>query len=665
MNKPLDSAEDVKEHILIRDTVSIGRIPAPVLRIFRIVGKAIEYASGIGGALSAILILVMGLIVFYEIIARGVFNRPTTWVLEYSIYMLIAVSFLGAGYAAKSGRHVCVDVVTSRLSEKTRVCLEFVTLLWSIGFGLILVYTSILMAQQSFVQNRLSTSILETPMFITEIPVAVGAILLSLQLIKMAVDRGSLLIQMREIREKRITFMSPLDKPLMLIPIVVALLGIGVVLFSLGAGFRIPGLILLMLTLLATGTPVFLSLSILGSLGLFFLLGGGLSSQFQVALQAYKAVDSFTLEAIPLFIMSASLFAITGLTDKLFDITKSWLSFLPGNMAMASIASCAIFAAISGSSVATAATIGLIAVPAMLAANYEKGLALGSVAGGGTLGILIPPSLSFIMIGHITETSVGQLFIAGVVPGIFLSILFMGYLFIRVRRDPRYKPSIDYTWKERMRLLKAGIPVLLAPVIIIGGIYTGLFTPTEAAAVSVIYAVTLLILTGRLRGRNIITVVSEASLSAVMILMIIVGATILGSVLTILRIPQNFADLVVASPIPAWGVVVLMCLLLLVLGMFLECASITLITVPIFYPAIVALGYNPLWFAVVFTINMELALITPPVGLNLYVIKGITTEKMETVIRGAFQFVLLLALGLLIIALIEPMSTWLPSTMIR
>jgi len=149
-----------------------------------------------------------------------------------------------------------------------------------------------------------------------------------------------------------------------------------------------------------------------------------------------------------------------------------------------------------------------------------------------------------------------------------------------------------------------------------------------------------------------------------MVLMIIVGATILGSVITLIRIPQNFADLVVASPIPPWGVVVLMCLLLLVLGMFLECASITMITVPIFYPAIVeALGYHPFWFAVIFTINMELALITPPVGLNLYVIKGISNEKMETVIRGAFPFVFLLALGLLIIALIEPMSTWLPSTM--
>jgi C4-dicarboxylate transporter DctM subunit len=650
--------------ISTQDTGISSRTPGLVLRISRTLAKIVDWTSNIGGILSSLLILVIALIVFYEIILRAVFNHPTTWVLEYSIYMLIATSFLGASYTAKCGRHVCVDVITSRLSERTKISLEFVTLLWSIGFTFILVYTSILMVRQSWVQNRLSTSILETPMFITEIPVAVGAVLLLLQLISMAVDRGSLMITMKKTEEERSTAIGLLDRPLVLIPLFVALLVVGVILFTLGGGFRTAGLILLMLTLLATGTPVFLSLAILGSLGLFFLLGGSLASQFQVALQAYKAVDSFTLEAIPLFIMSASLFATTGLTDKLFDITKSWLSFLPGNMAMASIVSCAIFAAISGSSVATAATIGLIAVPAMLAANYEKGLALGSVSAGGTLGILIPPSLSFILIGEITETSVGQLFIAGVIPGIFLTIIFLGYLFLVVRKDPRYKPSTSYTWKERLRLLRKGTPVLMAPVIILGGIYTGIFTPTEAASVSVIYAIVLLIVTGKLRGQNVLVIIRESTLSAVMVLMIIVGATILGSVITLIRIPQNFADLVVASQIPPWGVVVLMCLLLLVLGMFLECASITMITVPIFYPAIVeTLGYHPFWFAVIFTINMELALITPPVGLNLYVIKGISEEKMETVIRGALPFVILLALGLLIIALIEPMSTWLPSTM--
>jgi C4-dicarboxylate transporter DctM subunit len=633
-------------------------------RMFVALGRTIDYASTIGGGLSAALILATSFIVFYEIVMRAFFNSPTTWVLEYSIYMLIATGFLGAGYLTKLGGHVCVDVITSRLSDKTKAVLDFVTHLWSIGFTLILVGSSIFVVRQSIVQHRLSSSILETPMFITEIPVAVGAVLLLFQLIRMAIGKWILITQIKGGTRQKATFVSPVDNPTILIPIVIILLGIGIILFNLGSGYQVTGLILVMLTLFAAGTPIFLVLAILGSFGLFCLLGGTLSSQIQVALQAYRALDSFTLEAIPLFIMGASLFATTRLTDGLFDIAKSWLSFLPANLLMATITCCAIFAAITGSSVANAATIGLVAIPPMLAANYEKEMALGSVAAGGTLGILIPPSLSFILIGEITQTSVGQLFIAGIIPGIFISLVFMSYIYIKTHKNPRYKPTIIYTWKDRFHLLKKGGPVLLAPVIILGGIYSGLTTPTEAAAVTVIYAIFLGLVTGKLNRQNLLVTLRDSTKSAIMILMIIAGAMILGSVVTILRIPHNFSVLIVESGIPAWAVIVLMNLLLLILGMFLECASITLITVPIFYPTIQALGFDPLWFGVIFTINMELALVTPPVGLNLYIIQGITGEKMETVVRGVFQFIILLALGLLIVALIEPMSTWLPSKMI-
>lgn len=649
-----------------------AKVPKPVgvgeqmslRRIFSIIGKTIDQASNIGGGISAALILAISFIVFYEIVMRAIFNAPTTWVLEYSIYFLIASTFLGAAYVAKIGGHVAVDVITSRLSDRTRVVLDFVTHLWSIGFILILIGSSVFMVRQSIIQHRLSTSILETPMFITEIPVALGGILLLLQFIRMAVDKGILIARIKGSAGKKTTFVSPVDKPAILIPIVIILLVIGVVLFNMGGGLQVTGLILLMLTLFATGTPIFMVLAILGSFGLFFLLGSTLSSQIQVALQAYRAVDSFTLGAIPLFIMGASLFATTRLTDGLFDIAKSWLSFLPANLLMATITCCAIFAAITGSSVACAATIGLVAIPPMLAANYEKEISLGAVAAGGTLGILIPPSLSFILIGEITQTSVGQLFIAGIIPGIFLTLVFMSYIYIKTYKNPRYKPTTIYTWKDRLNLLKSGGPVLLAPVIILGGIYSGLTTPTEAAAVTVIYAIVLGIVTGRLNKQNLVTTLRDSIRSAIMIQMIIAGAMILGSVVTILRIPHNFSVLIAESGIPPWAVIVLMNLLLLILGMFLECASITLITVPIFYPTIQALGFNPLWFGVIFTINMELALITPPVGLNLYIIQGITGEKMETVVRGVLQFIILLGLGLLIVALVEPMSTWLPSKMI-
>lgn len=636
-----------------------------IRRSFAIVGRGIDTLSNLGGILSAIIILAMGFIVFYEIILRWVFNHPTEWVLEYSIYMLIGITFLGSSFVTKIGGHVCVDVIVSRISERTRLKIDFITYFWSIAFTIILVYTSIKMVHQSILQNRVSTSILETPMFITEIPVALGSTLLLLQLIKDAVNKYILIIKSKGNKEERRGGSSiPFDRPSFLISLTIILLAIGVFLFTQKGSLQVPGLILLMLTLFATGTPIFLVLSVLGSFGLFVLLGSGLSSQMQVAFQAYKAVDSFTLEAIPLFIMGASLFASTRLTDGLFDIAKSWLWFLPANLLMATIVCCALFAAITGSSVANAATIALVTIPAMIAANYEKGISMGAVAAGGTLGILIPPSLSFILIGEICELSVGQLFIAGIIPGIFISIVFMTYIYFRTKNDIRYKP-INYTWRYRMDCLKKGGAVLLAPIIILGGIYTGIFTPTEASAVSVMYALFLGFVTGRLNKGNLIASIRDSTRGAVMILMIIVGAIILGSVVTILRIPQNFANLVVESGIPPWGIIVLMNLLLFILGMFLECASITLITVPIFYPAIQALGFDPLWFGVIFTINMELALITPPVGLNLYVIQGITGEKIETIIRGVLPFIILLILSLLAIALIEPMSTWLPSKMIR
>jgi C4-dicarboxylate transporter DctM subunit len=635
----------------------------PFRRIGSILGKTIDQASTIGGGLSAAFILIMAFIVFYEIIARAFFNSPTTWVLEYSIYLLIATGFLGAGHLTRIGGHVGVDVITSRLSEKTRTALEFTTHLWSVAFTALLAGSSIFMVRQSIVQHRLSSSILETPMFITELPVAVGAVLLLLQLIRMAVDKAILMTQIKGDSSGNTTFVSRVDRPAILIPLVIGLLIGGVLIFRIGGGWQVPGLLLLMFTLFATGTPIFLVLAVLGSFGLFSLLGGTLSSQIQVALQAYRALDSFTLEAIPLFIMGASLFATTRLTDGLFDIAKSWLSFLPANLLMATIACCALFAAITGSSVACAATIGLVTIPPMLAANYEKEISLGAVAAGGTLGILIPPSLSFILIGEITQTSVGQLFIAGIIPGIFIALMFMSYIYLKTRKNPRYK-SQTYTWKDRINYLKAGGPVLLAPVVILGGIYSGLTTPTEAAAVSVIYAIFLGVVTGKLKRENMLVTLRDSAKSAVMILMIIAGAMILGSVVTILRIPQSFSKLIVESEIPAWAVIVLMNLLLLILGMFLECVSITLITVPIFYPTILALGFDPLWFGVIFTINMELALVTPPVGLNLYIIQGITGEKMETIVRGVFQFILLLALGLLVVALIGPMSTWLPAKMI-
>jgi C4-dicarboxylate transporter DctM subunit len=634
-------------------------------RALQTLGKAIDRASEFGGNLSVLIIVATAFAIVYEIIMRAIFRMPTKWLVEYSTYGVIFSAFLGAAYLEKIGSHIHMDVILSRLSAKARLTLEFFNyILGSIMCGILFIFSS-RMVMNSIKYSTTSVSILRTPMYIPESVMTAGVLLLTLQLVKNTVHKGILLAKPERSVDPKDVSSKLFNHPIILLSFVMGLMILGILLFSFGGSLRTIGVILLLLTLFSTGMPIFLSLTILGSIGLFFLMGGRLASQQAVATLAYKALDSFTITAIPLYILGSGLLGSSGIGDKLFDICRAWFSRLPGNLSIASIAACAIFAAISGSSVATAAAIGSIAIPAMVARNYDEGLALGCVAGGGTLGILIPPSLQFLLYGAITETSVGQLFIAGIIPGALLSLFFMFYVFITCRNDVKYASTARMSWSERVISLKKGGLILPAPVIVIGGLYSGIFTPTEAAGVLVIYAIFASFLSGGLNWQHLIPTMRLTITSSVMVLMIIVGAIIFGGVVTLLRIPQDFTEFVIRLPIPSWGVIILINILILFLGMFIECVSITLITVPILFPAIIALGYNPVWFGVLFTINMELALITPPVGLNLYVIKGITNAKFETIVKGVWPFMALLALGLILVGLCEPLATWLPSTMIK
>ncbi len=631
-------------------------------RIARIPIKVISGATDAGGGLAALILLFMASSVFFEIIMRGLFNTPSRWVLEYNTYAVVATGFLGAAYAAKKGKHIVIDVLTSRLSARTRTSLELLTYVWSVAFCLVLSYAVINKMLISLNLSLVGSTILRTPVWIPQIAVVIGTILLTLQLIKLAIDKGVQMAHSKSTAETGEARLRFVDRPAILLPIVIGLIIVGIFLFS-NEGLSTIGLVILLFTMLATGTPVFLSMGIVGSAGLFLLVGGGLTGQIHTGALIYDSLKSFTLGAVPLFIFAGGLFAMSGLTDKLFDAAKAWLSFLPGNLAMATIASCALFAAISGSSVATAVTIGMIAIPAMISRGYDKGLACGAVAAGGTLGILIPPSINFILYGAITQTSVGQLFMGGIIPGILITLMFMGYVYFKCRKDPRYKTTEVGSWNTRFETLKGSWLVLLAPVIILGGIYSGIFTPTEAAAVAVFYGIILCIITGRLRWQNLVALLRDATNTSTMVLMIVGASYIFGGVVTLLMIPQAFTELAVTSALPNWGIIGSINLTLILMGTILEGLSIIVITLPILFPAVMALGYSAIWFGVMFCINMELALITPPVGLNLYVVHGISGVKFETVARGIIPFAILLAVALLLVALFEPLSTWLPSMM--
>ena len=414
-----------------------------------------------------------------------------------------------------------------------------------------------------------------------------------------------------------------------------------------------------LLVLLAIGVPVAFSLGASGLLGMVLFMPGDGALE-QIPILAYKALDDFVLCAVPLYILMSAILLKGKVGEDLFDLGNKWLRHLPGGLGIATIVACGIFAAITGSSVACAVTVGAIAIPEMLKRGYDRSVVLGAVAGGGTLGILIPPSIPMILYGSITGESIGQLFMSGVLPGVLMTVFF---IFIVVYRSRHLKLEKKAPLFERFAALKGSIWGLLLPVIVVGGIYTGAFTPTEAAAVGTVYALFITFVIYRtLSVKDLPGILMETVGTSAMIFAIMIGASLFGFVLTILQVPQALTMMVAEVEVSRWVFFILINLLLLFLGCILETVSIIFITVPILYPIIKQLGFDPIWFNVVMQINMEMALITPPVGMNLFVLKGVSPEsRMEDIIRGVIPYIGVMAVEILFLCFVPELATWLPS----
>lgn len=421
------------------------------------------------------------------------------------------------------------------------------------------------------------------------------------------------------------------------------------------------GFTALLLLLLAAGMPVAFALAMAGLVGMYFFMNGA-AVFTQVPMIAYKTLDDFVITAVPLYILMSHILLSGKVGNDLFELGSKWLRHLPGGLGVATVFACALFAAISGSSVATAVTIGAMAIPEMVKRKYRRQTVLGTVAAGGTLGILIPPSIPMILYGSITGESVGKLFLSGIVPGILMTALFTALVIFQSRDLPYQAPA---SWAERFAALRKSFWGLLLPVIVVGGIYTGVFTPTEAAAVGTLYSLFITFCIYQTLGFGDLPEILRASVKTTsMIFAIMIGAMLFGFVLTILQVPQHLTQFVAQQDANRWVVFFGINLLLLVLGCILETVSILLITLPILYPIIRQLGFDPIWFNVVLLINMELALITPPIGMNLFVIQGISPEsKMQQIIYGAMPFAALMVLEIALLCFFPEIVTWLPNAL--
>jgi len=374
----------------------------------------------------------------------------------------------------------------------------------------------------------------------------------------------------------------------------------------------------------------------------------------------FAGLNSATLMAIPGYILAGVLMSRGGVSKYLIESLRSWIGHLPGGLSVVTILACMIFAAISGSSPATAAAIGAIMLPAMEAGGYPKRYAMGLIAAAGTLGILIPPSIPLIVYGVTADESIGKLFMAGVVPGLMLGSILVVSAIIYAKKN-NYGHGRKYTWSERWKASLKAIPAALLPVVILGSIYSGICTPTEAAVVAVFYTLIVSIFIYReLYFKDIRGILRETINTSSMIFLIIAAALVFALYLTNNQIPNKVADWISDANLNVFLFFMVTQLVFFVMGTFLEAVSVILITLPILLPIIKQLGIDPIHFAIVMTVNMELAMITPPVGLNLFVVSSMAKESLGEVVRGVIPFIVLMIAALILFVVFPEISLYIP-----
>lgn len=422
-------------------------------------------------------------------------------------------------------------------------------------------------------------------------------------------------------------------------------------------------LVFSLIVLLGFGTPIAFCLGFMGAAGIAGLVDIG--ALYQIAEIAADSGTNLFMLTLPLFVLMAEVVSFSGVGDDIYTAANDWLSWLPGGLAISSIATCTGFAAISGSSPATAATVGLVSIPEMVKRGYSRYLAVGSIAAGGTLGILIPPSITMIIYGIITEVSIGKLFIAGIIPGILLAFLLCSAVACAVKLKPELAPGVEgVTWGKRMRSLGRVWAFVVLAVSIIGSIYAGIATPTESAAIGATLAILISVIYRRLTIRKLHSALRRTVGVTAMIMFLIIGGNIMAFLLSSLMIPQYVTETVMAMNASRWSIMIFINLVLLVMGCLLDPMAIMVISLPVIYPIIRQLGFDPVWFGIIVTINVEMGMITPPVGLNLFILKGsVPGITMKDIVGGSLPFLLLLLAGLVLIMLFPPLATWLPAKM--
>lgn len=417
-----------------------------------------------------------------------------------------------------------------------------------------------------------------------------------------------------------------------------------------------------LVVLLCSSMPVAFAMAAVGFLGFAWVKGDPHTAVTLMTMDLYKTFASYSLTVIPLFVLMGQVAFHGGISRRLFDAAYHWLGPLRGGLAMATVGACTAFGAICGSGPATTATMALVALPEMKRYKYSMELGCGAVAAGGSIGMMIPPSVVFIVYAIMTEQSIGSLFIAGIMPGVLTAVLFCAVIYLQCVLRPNFGPAApSFSWKSKIMSLRGAWETMVLFAAVMGGMFGGIFTPTEAAAIGAAGTIVITAIKRKLTFRILVQSLKETLRTSVMVMIIVAGATVFGHFLAITRVPFAMATWLGGLPLPGWAIMLLITSFYLIAGCFVDALALILLTIPIFYPVVMNLGYNPVWFGVMIVLVTQMGVVTPPVGVCVYVVSGIERDvPLETIFRGALPFLLALLLVAILLILFPSIALFLP-----
>jgi tripartite ATP-independent transporter DctM subunit len=607
-------------------------------------------------ALGVFFLAMTMLLVTADVLLRYFFNHPIEGSLEIIRFMLVLTILFSIPYTAAQKQHVSIEFLTTRLSDKTRSVLESAMLLIGLILTILVVWRTMKYAMLKAKMHEM-TAVLNLPLPPIIIAVAFGFALTACVLcIQLLVNINQNVKSSKQgfiwfiVGAAIVSAFYLMATELRYLPWRVDLVISGLI----GLGFVFVAFL--------AGLPVFLSLMLVGFLGMAYLRGlpAGLSIMGSIP---FNTSSHYEFAVIPLFVLMGEFCFFSGIGRDLYDMGYKWVGSLPGGLSMGTVAACGGFAAVCGDSLATAITMGTVAIPEMKRYRYDPKLSTGCVAAGGTLGVLIPPSLAFIFYAVITDQSIATLFIAGIIPGLLLVSLFMVSIYLRALRNPDLAPpGPGTTWKEKMNSLRGVWATLVLFVGVMGGMYVGVFTPTEGGGMGAFGALLIGVFRKRLNWEGIVSSLLEAGKITGTCLGILIGANIFGYFVAASKLPIVLAEFVTGLPVPHLFILTAILIIYLFLGCLMPAIPMLILTVPIFFPVVITMGYDPIWFGVIMVLMFEMAVITPPMGINVLALGTVVHDvSLGDIFKGIIPFLIAMIVCVIILVAVPQVPLLLPN----